>query len=107
MERTRRWWYRPVEDPQEVNLALRFTLSQKGVAVGVPPAFLDIAEQAIEVGRSYEPITDAEYEQIRKLAGTCHSIFRREEEQVAYSEPRHEEVYPDSPHECCPYGGHV
>jgi predicted aldo/keto reductase-like oxidoreductase len=107
MERTRRWWYRPVEDPQEVNLALRFTLSQKGVALGVPPAFLDLAEKAIEVGRSYQPITDAEFERVRNLAGTCQSIFRREEEQVAHAGPRHEVVYPDSPHECCPYSGYA
>ena len=30
MERTRKWWYRSVEEPQEVDLAMRFALSQPG-----------------------------------------------------------------------------
>lgn len=102
VERTRRWWYRPVEDDNEISLALRFTLSQKCVAAGIPPAFLDLADKAIEAARSYRPITDAETDRLRKLAQTCQSIFRREEEQVAHAMPRQETIYADSPHECCP-----
>jgi predicted aldo/keto reductase-like oxidoreductase len=105
-EKTRRWWYRPVEDEEEIDLALRFTLSQRGVVAGMPPAFVDLAEKAIETGRSYTPIAEAETAKLRTLALTCHSIFRREEEQVACAAPAREAAYPDSPHACCP-GGYV
>lgn len=102
MERTRRWWYRPVEDEKEIDLAVRFTLSQKSVVAGFPPAFLDLADKAIAAGHSYRPVTDEEIETLRELAATCHSIFRREEEQVAASGSRHVPLYPESPHEPCP-----
>jgi predicted aldo/keto reductase-like oxidoreductase len=103
-ERTRRWWYHPVEDEHEIDLALRFTLSQEPVVVGMPPGFLDLAAKAFEAGRAYRPITEAETDELRKLAGTCESIFRREEDQVACALPCHGPLYPDSPHECCAGG---
>ncbi|MHC4595278.1 MAG: aldo/keto reductase [Planctomycetota bacterium] len=59
-ERTRRNWYRPLEDEREIDMALRFTLSQKPVAAGIPPAFLDLLDKAIPVAQSYRPITKAE-----------------------------------------------
>ncbi len=46
-ERTRKWWYRSVEEENEVNLAMRFTLSQPGVVAGIPPSFLDLLDKAI------------------------------------------------------------
>ncbi|MHC4399938.1 MAG: aldo/keto reductase [Planctomycetota bacterium] len=103
MERTRRWWYRPVEDDREINLAVRFTLSQPPVVVGFPPGFLDLAQKAFEVGRSFQPISEAETDELRKLAKTCHSIFLREEEQVAAGARPKGVLHPDSPHECCPW----
>ena len=101
MERTRRWWYRPVEDDAEIDLALRFTLSQQGVVSGFPPAFLDLLDKAIDVGHAYRPTTDEEAERLRELAGTCESIFHRVEKQVALREPCPHAHYPDSPHEGC------
>lgn len=106
IERTRRWWYRPVEDAEEIGLALRFTLSRPGVTVGMPPGFLDLAERAIDAGRSYRPLSEAETERVRKLAATCESLFRREEQQVAGRIDPSGPIYAGSPHECCP-GGYV
>jgi predicted aldo/keto reductase-like oxidoreductase len=100
MERTRRWWYRPVEDEREIDVALRFTLSQQPVAIGFPPAWMDLAEKAFEAGRSYHPITPPETDELEKLAQECLSIFRKQEEEVALGTPRHGPIYPDSPHEC-------
>jgi predicted aldo/keto reductase-like oxidoreductase len=82
-ERTRRWWYRPVEDDTEVSLAVRFTLSQSPVAVGFPPAFLDLLDKAIEAGKAFQPITEAETDKLRATAQTCDSIFHKREEQLA------------------------
>jgi len=102
MERTRKWWYRPLDDQHEIDLALRYTLSQSPVAVGIPPAWLDLVPKAIKVGRSYRSITDAETAELRKIAEPWPSVFIREEQKVAQGEPFNEPPHPDSPHECCP-----
>ncbi len=102
MKRTRKWWYRSVEEKNEVELAYRFTLSQSNVVTGIPPSFLDLLDKAIEAGRTLRPITDAEMEKAKEVAQTCRSIFRREEEQVASGSRRTSPVWIGSPHECCP-----
>lgn len=99
-ERTRRNWYRPLDDQREIDLALRFTLSQKPVAAGIPPAFLDLLDKAIPVGRSYRPITEAETQELKEMSKTRLSLFREQEEAVASGRPWRP-LYPDSPHECC------
>lgn len=98
-ERTRKWWYRTTESQEEVGLAMRFTLSRRPVAAGIPPSFLDLLDKAIEAGRSYRPITEAETQKLREQAQTCESLFRRE--QVARAGLPQRPIYPDSPHECC------
>jgi len=100
--RTRKWWYRATETQEEANLAVRFTLSQKPVAAGIPPSFLDLLDKAIEAGLSYRTITEAETLKLQEMAKNCESLFRREEERVARGDLLHSPVYPDSPHECCP-----
>lgn len=102
VERTRKWWYRTTETQEEVDLAIRFTLSKKPVAAGIPPSFLDLLDKAIEAGKTYRPISKAETKKLQEMAKTCGSVFRREEEQVAYGGLIHKPIYPDSPHECCP-----
>lgn len=98
-ERTRKWWYRTTETQEEVNLAMRFTLSQKCVVAGIPPSFLDLLDKTIEAGKSYRPITEAEIQKLRETAKTCESVFQRE--QVARGDLLRYPIYPDSPHECC------
>jgi predicted aldo/keto reductase-like oxidoreductase len=97
--RTRKWWYRSVEDEKEVSLAMRFTLSQPGVVAGIPPSFLDLLGKAIAGARSYQPPTESELDELKQIAKNCESIFQKEEAQVACASPCHGPVYPDSPHE--------
>lgn len=78
-KRSRKCWYRPVEDDAEIDMAVRFTLSQEPVVAGIPPAFLDLADKAADVARNYRPITEDEVERLRKIASTCHSEFRDRE----------------------------
>ena len=78
-ERTRNW-YRTLEEPQQIDLSLRFTLSLTPVVVGMPPGFLDLLDKAIDAGRSYRPITDDETEQLRQLAAGRASLFRKEQQ---------------------------
>ena len=102
-EKTRKWWYRPIEDDAEIDLALRFTLSQPGVAAGLPPAFLDLVDKAVAAGQRFRPISEPETQKLRELAASCDSVFRLEEQKVTWGRPRHHEpAYPDSPHEGCP-----
>ncbi len=98
-QRTRKWWYRSVEEAEEVDLAWRFTLSQPGVVAGFPPAFLDLLDKAIEACRNYRPITPPEVDRLREIAKTCLSVFQREEAKVAGGPCGHP-VFPDCPHEC-------
>ena len=101
--RTRKWWYRPLEKDDEISLALRFALSQPGVATTVPVSYLDLLDKCIKAARAYQPITEAEIAKLRELAAGCGSVFRKEDEAVAMGHPLHESLHPDSPHECCPF----
>ena len=102
VERTRQWWYRTVEDRKEIDLAVRFTLSRPGVAVGFTPAFADLLDKAIKAGCSYRPPSEAELKQLEKLAGTCESLFRRHQQAVAHGAPPCGPIHPDSPDDGCP-----
>ena len=99
-KKTREWWYRSVEEQKDVNLAMRFTLSQPGVVAGIPPSFVDLLERAIEAGKALQPLDDSAVTELREMAANRGSIFLREEQQVALNAPRWRPVYPDSPHEC-------
>jgi predicted aldo/keto reductase-like oxidoreductase len=100
--RTRKWWYRPLEKDDEIELALRFALSQPGVVNAVPVSYLDLVDTCIRAARLYRPITEADLGKLRQLAADCGSVFRKEDERVALGHPLHESFHPDSPHECCP-----
>jgi predicted aldo/keto reductase-like oxidoreductase len=100
-ERTRQWWYRATETQEETNAAMRYTLSLKQVVAGIPPSFLDLLDLAIEAGRTYQPVSDAETRKLQETAQSCTSLFQREEERVARGESLQQPLYPDSPHECC------
>jgi len=99
VKKSREWWYRPVEDAREVELAWRFTLSQPAVAAGFPPAFIDLLDKAIDAARKYRPITEPEMDRLRGIAKTCESIFRKEAVAARLS-PCGRPVFADSPHEC-------
>ncbi|MBI5386807.1 MAG: aldo/keto reductase [Verrucomicrobia bacterium] len=99
-ERTRQWWYRPLEKQEDINLAYRWTLSLPGVVAGFPPSFLDLQDKSIEAGLAYRPATEADAKKLEEMAQGSGSIFKREEDSVA-SVHRYHSPYPHSPHECC------
>ncbi len=103
VERTRKWWYRSVEDDLEVNLAWRFVLSQKGVVAGFPPSYLDLLDKAILAVQHFRPVTQGELDELKRVAQTAGSIFAREEEEAeksAAASSRRGWAYPEHPHEC-------
>lgn len=99
--RTRKWWYRPLEKQDEVDLAIRFALSQPGVVTAVPTSYLDLLDKCINAAKTYRPITEAEVAKLRELAAGCGSVFRKEDDQATVARMSHERFHPDSPHECC------
>jgi hypothetical protein len=94
--RTRNWWYRPLEQQEDINLAYRWTLSLPGVVMGFPPSWMDLQAKAIAAGIAYRPATAADAQKLEAMAQGCGSIFKREEDLVAFRSP-----YPHQPHECC------
>ena len=98
---TRKWWYRPLEKDEEIDLAIRFALSQPGVVTSVPTSYLDLLDKCIKAAKSFRPITDAEVAKLREIAAGCGSVFRKEDDQAATARLSHERFHPDSPHECC------
>ncbi len=87
--RTRNWWYRSVEQQEDVDLAWRFALSRQGVVAGIPPSFIDLTERAMEAVRTYRPPTEAELEKLQRMAAGCASLFEREEARYAPRQAAH------------------
>jgi aryl-alcohol dehydrogenase-like predicted oxidoreductase len=96
----RDWWYKSVEKPDDIALALRFTLSQKGVAAAIPTSFVDLFDRTIDGAIAFKPLDDPAVERLQQMAADRGSLFIGEEKQVALNSPHWTPVHPDSPHEC-------
>ena len=98
-QRTREWWYNSVEEPRQVELAMRFVLSQKGVATALPTSFLDLLDKTIEAAKVFKPLDGEAEAELKRMAAGRESIFLAEERQVALNRKEWTPVYPDSPYE--------
>lgn len=68
-------WYKPVTDPEEAALAIRFTLSQP-ITAAVTPGDSRLLRRALDVGNKFQPLTDAEYEDLKRRAKGLEPIFK-------------------------------
>jgi predicted aldo/keto reductase-like oxidoreductase len=68
-------WYKPVTDPEETALAIRFTLSQP-ITAAVTPGDPRLLRRALDVGSKFQPLTDAEYEDLKRRAESLEPIFK-------------------------------
>ncbi len=59
-------WYRPVTDPYEAKLALRFTLSLP-VSAAIPPGEAACFDMAMDLAAEFEPITPEETATLKNL----------------------------------------
>jgi len=100
-ERTRKWWYRSVEEPQDVRMAIRFALSQPNVVAAIPPSYLDLLDKAIEAAKELQPVTDAEVQQLSEMAQSCTSIFQKDEAQAMWHHAPRSPRFASNPHEGC------
>jgi predicted aldo/keto reductase-like oxidoreductase len=68
-------WYKPVTDPEETTLAIRFTLSQP-LTAAVTPGDSRLLRRALDIGNEFQPLTDAEYEDLKRRAEGLEPIFK-------------------------------
>ncbi len=91
--KNRDWWYSSVEEPKQIELAMRFTLSQKGVVTGIPTSFIELLDKTIDAAKAYKPLDTAAVEQLQHMAANRESIFLNEEKQVAMNHPHGNPMY--------------
>jgi aryl-alcohol dehydrogenase-like predicted oxidoreductase len=68
-------WYQPLTDPDEIDLALRFTLSQP-VTSALPPGDEGLFRKALDLAPKFTPVTADELDKLKALAATLDPIFR-------------------------------
>jgi predicted aldo/keto reductase-like oxidoreductase len=68
-------WYKPITDPVETELAVRFTLSQP-ITAAVPPGDIRLFRKAVEIASKFEPLTDDELQIMKQKAEGITPIFK-------------------------------
>jgi aryl-alcohol dehydrogenase-like predicted oxidoreductase len=68
-------WYRPVTDPREVELSLRYTLSLP-VTAALPPGDPALFRMALDVASTFRPITGEETRELRERLAAAEPLFR-------------------------------
>ncbi len=71
------YWYKPLEEQSEIDVALRFTLSLDPVVTALPISFTDLADRSITAGIGYSPATEADIQTVRTLAEKYAPLFPR------------------------------
>ena len=88
-KRTRDYWYRSAETDDEIARVFRWTLSMKGLVAGIPPAWLDLNDKAIEAAKRYKPATADDAADLERLAASLLPLFRQEESRADLGSPDH------------------
>jgi len=73
----RKWgkcWYQPFDQPEQVDLALRWTLSQD-LTAALPPGEVDLFRMALSVAEKFYPLSIEEVDQLRAMAKTIKPIL--------------------------------
>jgi aryl-alcohol dehydrogenase-like predicted oxidoreductase len=68
-------WYEPLSDPHLAELALRFTLSLP-ITAAVPPGDPRLFRLALDLAERFQPITDAERQELLDYAAPLEPIFK-------------------------------
>lgn len=68
-------WYQPLNDPEEQELGLRFTLSQP-ITAAIPPGEEKLFRRAVDLAMDLKPITADEEKRLAKLATGLNPIFK-------------------------------
>lgn len=68
-------WYRPLTDPEEAKMGLRFTLSHP-VTAALPPGNEDLFSMALGLATGFKPLNNEEVEKIKKIGLAGEPIFK-------------------------------
>jgi aryl-alcohol dehydrogenase-like predicted oxidoreductase len=68
-------WYEPISDPEEAELALRFTLTQP-ITAAIPPGEAPLFRLALDIAERFRPLTQEEQEELRRRAEALQPIFQ-------------------------------
>ncbi len=68
-------WYKPVTDPEETDLAVRFTLSQP-ITAAVTPGDIRLFRKAVEIANRFKPLSYEELGILKKKAEGLDPIFK-------------------------------
>jgi predicted aldo/keto reductase-like oxidoreductase len=72
------WWYRPLEDAEEFQLAMNWVLSLSGMVTTLPTSYLDVFERTVTAARKHRDLRAEETEKLKELAATCVPIFKND-----------------------------
>ncbi len=67
-------WYQPIQEDDTMKMALKFTLSKK-IATAIPPGKSTLFLKALDVMKSYKPITRSETRKLVALAAETVPVF--------------------------------
>ena len=82
VKKDREWWYRTLEQQDDIDRAYRWTLSLPGVVLGFPPSWLDLQAKAIAAGMAYRPATNEDATKLEEMSKGLGSMFKKEEDSV-------------------------
>ncbi len=71
----RDWWYKVTREKDELNMAVRFALSQPNVVSVLPASFIPHFQATVETAKTFAPITKEEMEKLHVIARERQSIF--------------------------------
>jgi aryl-alcohol dehydrogenase-like predicted oxidoreductase len=71
-------WYRPIDEPDLADLALRFTLSQP-ITAAIPPGDIKFFDMALDIADNFRPVDASEIEELRRRSAEAEPMFRLEE----------------------------
>lgn len=87
--KTYQWWYRPLEDPEEYQMAMNWVLSLPGMVTTVPTSFLDVFERTVAAARGSREVRGEDTEKLKLIAANCTPIFENDlkPEAIGFSQP--------------------
>jgi predicted aldo/keto reductase-like oxidoreductase len=76
VKKTYNWWYRPLEEEGEYQLAMDWVLSLPGMVSTLPTSYFDIFDKTVAAARNFRPIQPPGLDSLKTLALSCTPIFK-------------------------------
>ena len=76
VKKTYQWWYRPLEEENEYQLAMDWVLTLPGMVSTLPTSYFDVFDKTVAAARKYRPIKPDGLDSLKTLAQSCVPIFK-------------------------------